>query len=244
MNQDHAIKSQLAIIKADSRGYFNHGWLKTYHSFSFANYYDRDRMHFGALRVINDDVIAPGMGFGKHPHDNMEIITIPLFGALKHQDSMGHEEVIRPGDVQVMSAGTGLFHAEYNGSDSEGVGLFQIWIMPRRRNVEPTYNQATFSVADAQNKWQTLVAPEGSNHILTIQQQAWVSKAVIQKGKTLLYEQNISSNGSYILLVEGTVEVLGQVLQARDAMAISASPSFEVKALDNVVVLNIEVPMI
>lgn len=140
------------IHKAKTRGHANHGWLNSYHTFSFANYYDPDRVHFGNLRVLNDDVVAPGMGFGKHPHDNMEIISIPLKGSLAHEDSMGQKEIIKENEVQVMSAGTGIFHSEFNASQSETVNFLQLWILPEKKNIKPTYSQFAFNISDAQNQ--------------------------------------------------------------------------------------------
>src|SRR5690606_20497754 len=161
------------IHRANTRGYANHGWLKSYHTFSFANYYDPERMHFGALRVLNDDTVAGGMGFGKHPHNNMEIISIPLDGDLEHQDSMGNTAVIRNGDIQVMSAGTGIYHSEYNKNKDKPVKFLQIWVIPNKGNVEPRYDQVTLNVADRHNKLQQIVSPKDGGEGVWIHQDAW-----------------------------------------------------------------------
>ena len=161
------------LYRAESRGHANHGWLDSYHSFSFANYYDPEKMHFGALRVLNDDTVAPGMGFGAHPHDNMEIISIPLEGNLRHQDNMGHATVIRKGDVQAMSAGTGIRHSEYNESKENPVKFLQIWIIPDRRQVQPRYSQVTLNEKDRHNKLQQIVSPDGEEGPVRIYQDAW-----------------------------------------------------------------------
>ncbi|MBN2742483.1 MAG: pirin family protein [Marinilabiliaceae bacterium] len=232
----------LEVIRSESRGYFNHGWLKTYHSFSFANYYHAQRMHFGALRVINDDEIAPGRGFGLHPHDNMEIITIPIQGSLMHEDSMGHREVIRPNDVQVMSAGSGLFHAEFNASESEEVALFQIWMLPDRKNVEPVYNQATFNPEQAMGQWQQLVGPKGGDSVLTIHQQAWVKRAFVKAGDTITLSPITPQQGHYVMVVSGDVEIMNHNLHPRDALALTGQHG-QVRALRDAHLIDLIVPM-
>lgn len=235
------MKSQ--IFKSASRGKANYGWLKANYLFSFAQYYNPERMHFGALRVFNDDYINAGKGFDTHPHDNMEIITIPLVGSVLHKDSMGHESLIKPNDVQVMSAGTGIFHSEFNGSETEELNLFQLWIIPSKRNVEPTYNQLTFDSAMAQNKWQKLVAPVG-NDGLTIHQNAWIHQTYLDKGVTIDYSFQTESLGSLLMVVEGSIEINGTHLGERDSIAISECDAFTITAIEKSRILNIEVPNI
>ncbi len=230
---------------AHSRGAADHGWLKAKHSFSFGQWYNPDRSNFGALRVLNDDWVAPGAGFGKHPHKNMEIITIPLTGALKHQDSTGGEGVIRPGEVQVMSAGTGVFHSEVNASSTEPVTLFQTWIVPKRTSVDPRYDQRAFAEADRYGLWQMLVSPidRPEDDGLKIHQDAWISRAAVEAGTTLEYVLHAPLNGAYVLLVEGAATVEGQALGKRDAAGISGVEKFLVEAREASDVLVIEVPM-
>lgn len=232
----------IMVFRSQSRGQADYGWLKTKYSFSFANYYNKERMHFGALRVINDDIIAGGMGFDLHPHDNMEIITIPLFGAIRHQDSMGHTQVISPNEVQVMSAGTGLFHAEFNASETESTGLFQIWIIPEQRNVKPVYNQTAFDENHAQGQWQRLVGPVGSGSELTIHQQAYISRIFLKAGQIAEYQPQEASYGNYIIVAEGEVEIDNINLQLRDAAGVLNHGVFAVKALKDSYIINIEVP--
>ena len=234
------------IHKAASRGFANHGWLQANHSFSFANYYNPEKMHFGALRVLNDDVVAPKMGFGTHPHNNMEIITIPLKGALKHRDNMHDKwQPIVPGEVQVMSAGTGVQHSEINGSESEHLNLFQIWIMPNKQSVKPRYDQKTFSESDRKNKLQTLVTSidedyEGS---LKIHQDAIISRIDLDKGQTFKYQLKSGNHGVYVMTIHGNVSVDGNRLETRDAIGISETATFEIKSNEDSGLLFIEVPM-
>ncbi|WP_405296917.1 pirin family protein [Algibacter sp. Ld11] len=232
--------------KADSRGFANHGWLQANHSFSFANFYNPEKMNFGALRVLNDDVIAPKMGFGTHPHDNMEIITIPLKGVLKHRDSM-HEQwqSVHPGEVQIMSAGTGLEHSEINGSVAEHLSLFQIWIIPNKENVVPRYDQKMFDVNGRKNKIQTLVTSidddqEGS---LKIHQDAVISRIDLDKDNSISYIYKNKNNGVYVLVIHGEVSIGNSILNARDAIGILDTDTFQIKALEDVSLLFIEVPM-
>lgn len=233
-----------SIIKADSRGQANYQWLQAKYSFSFAGYQNRDRMHFGALRVLNDDIIEAGTGFGEHPHDNMEIITIPLRGAISHKDSMNHEEVIGVNEVQVMSAGTGIFHSEENASKSEDINLLQLWIFPNKNNVKPVYDQKYFSPEEAQNKWQQLVTsvtkPDGN--ALTIHQDATISRVFLQENTSINYKLEGSSYGVYIFIIDGEVEIEGDVIEARDAMSISKIQEINIKANRSAHVLCIEVP--
>jgi quercetin 2,3-dioxygenase len=236
-------KTDAIIIKANSRGKANYGWLNANYYFSFANYFNPERIHFGALRVLNDDVVLPGKGFDTHPHDNMEIITIPSFGTLRHKDSMGHEEDIKPNEVQVMSAGTGIFHSEYNASNSERVGLFQIWIMPQKRNVAPVYDQRFFDPQLAINRWQLLVEPVGGqNNVLTINQQAYVSRVMLSPDESVDYSFKKTSYGLFLVVVEGSVTVYDQTLQTRDAASILNEGDVSIKANNDSYLLAIEVP--
>lgn len=225
-----------------SRGYANHGWLKARHSFSFASWFNPSRVHFGMLRVLNDDIVAPSSGFGMHPHDNMEIVTIPLHGALRHQDNQGNEGVIRTGDVQVMSAGTGIYHSEFNDSHTEEVQLFQTWVFPREKNLTPRYDQRTFGLEGRQGKWQTLVAPNQPDTLM-IHQDAWFSMADMPAGSVLPYDLHGSAQGLYLMVVSGKIEVGGQILNARDAAGISQTQQVEINVLETATLLAIEVPM-
>jgi len=205
------------------RGHANHGWLKTWHSFSFAGWYDPSRIHFGALRVLNDDYVAPGMGFATHPHDNMEIVTIPLEGALEHRDSMGNQGVIRKGDVQVMSAGSGITHSEFNHHPDQEVRLFQIWVFPNCKNVSPRYDQRSFDFEGSRNTLQTLVAPrsdEGSVEGLWIYQNAWFHRGIFDEGTCISYSRHSVSNGLFAMVIEGKFRVDGVELNRRDAIGI------------------------
>ncbi|WP_223548116.1 pirin family protein [Aestuariivivens sp. NBU2969] len=234
------------VHKANSRGFANHGWLQANHSFSFANFYDPDKIHFGALRVLNDDVIAPKMGFGTHPHDNMEIITIPLKGVLKHRDNMHNAwQPILPGEVQVMSAGTGIQHSEINGSDIEHLSLFQIWIIPNKSNVKPRYDQKAFREDDRKNKLQTLVTSMEDNHIgsLKIHQDAVISRIDMDKDNSFEYQLKYSNSGVYVMNVYGNITLGSNTLGTRDAIGISETETFQVVANDNSGLLLIEVPM-
>ncbi|WP_242132195.1 pirin family protein [Aestuariivivens marinum] len=234
------------VHKANSRGYANHGWLQANHSFSFANFYNPEKIHFGALRVLNDDVIAPKMGFGTHPHDNMEIITIPLKGVLKHRDNMHNAwQPILPGEVQVMSAGTGIQHSEINGSDTEHLSLFQIWIIPNKSNVKPRYDQKAFSEDNRKNKLQTLVTSMEDNHIgsLKIHQDAVISRIDMDKDNSFEYQLKYSNSGVYVMNVYGNITIGNNTLGTRDAIGISETETFQVVANDNSGLLLIEVPM-
>ena len=228
---------------ANERGHADHGWLNAHHSFSFANWYDVNKMHFGLLRVLNDDIVQGGMGFGMHPHDNMEIITIPLEGALEHKDSMGNHGIINRGEVQVMSAGTGVHHSEFNHSKTEAVKLFQCWVFPREKNVKPRYDQKMFDVAGRKNKFQTLVAPNKDGENLWVHQDTVFSMADVDAGKELEYSLKFKGNGVYVMLVEGEAFVAGQLLTKRDAVGIWETDKFSIKAEKDCEVLLIEVPM-
>jgi len=237
--------SKTTLHKANTRGHANHGWLDAHHSFSFANYYDPSRIQFGALRVLNDDNIAGGMGFGRHPHDNMEIITIPLEGAIEHQDSMGHKEIVRAGDIQVMSAGTGVAHSEYNANKDQALKLLQIWVFPNKQNVTPRYGQATLRREDRINKLQQIVSPgpaEGGDGVW-IHQDAWFHLGSLEKGFKTEYALKKAGNGVYAFLIDGNVTIDGVSLNKRDALGISETDKFEITADSDAELLLIEVPM-
>lgn len=237
------------IHKANTRGHFDHGWLKTHHTFSFADYYDPQRVHFGALRVLNDDSIDAGEGFGTHSHYNMEIITIPLSGTIEHRDSMGHVSQLHVGQVQVMSAGTGLRHSEYSVSTDKPTELLQIWVMPEQRNVEPRYQNGSISDAITKNAISDIVYPHSSQAAqdggtIWIHQQAWFSVAELDRGAKVGYElHNPESYGVYVFVIEGSVNIGGDlVLEKRDGVGITEAQQFDVVALEAAKVLFIEVP--
>lgn len=227
---------------SESRGKADHGWLKSRHTFSFAGYHNPERVHFGALRVLNDDQVAGGQGFGTHPHDNMEIVSIPLQGDLAHQDSTGRSEVIREGDVQIMSAGTGLRHSEYNYNKDEEVHFLQIWVFPKERNIAPRYEQKSYTAENRVNKFQTVVSPEGGDAVW-INQDAYFSLANLDAGLKLNYEVKKPGNGVYVFVLNGELNAAGEKLDTRDAVAVTDTDSFEIKAKSYAEVLVIEVPM-
>ena len=227
---------------AASRGFADHGWLKAAHSFSFGKYYNPEQMHFGVLRVLNDDRIAGGGGFGKHPHDNMEIITIPLLGQLTHRDSMGHEEVIQTGEIQVMSAGTGITHSEYNASETEEVNLLQIWLYPNRQNVSPRYQSIKLAPAEP-NVFQQILSPSHEDAGVWIYQNAWFHMGHLEAGANILYNFKEEANGLYVFVIEGTVTVDGQELQPRDAYGMWSVDEARFTATTSARVLLMEVPM-
>lgn len=228
---------------ADSRGTANFGWLLSKHTFSFGRYYNADRVNFGALRVLNDDIVEAGMGFGTHPHDNMEIVSIPLSGALEHKDSTGTTEVIRTGDVQIMSAGYGLSHSEYNHSKTAPVNFLQIWILPKKRDIEPRYEQITFDEDGRKNQLQTVVAPD-NDKALWINQDAWFTLADLDAGKEIQYDLHKTGNGVYTFLLEGEATVDGNQLHKRDALGLTGIDQVGISAVKDAKLLFIEVPMI
>ncbi|MBP6664586.1 MAG: pirin family protein [Chitinophagales bacterium] len=228
---------------ADTRGDANHGWLHSKHTFSFANYYNPDRMHFGVLRVLNDDIVAAGMGFGTHPHDNMEIISIPLEGDLEHKDSMGNVAVIRNGDIQVMSAGTGITHSEYNKNKSQQVKFLQIWVFPNKRNVTPRYDQITLNPADRHNKLQQIVSPNPNDAGVWINQNAWFNLGNFDQNVSTEYTLNNKNNGLYVFNLSGNLEINGQTLNPRDGFGIWDTDKVSIKAQTNAEFLLMEVPM-
>jgi quercetin 2,3-dioxygenase len=232
------------LHKANTRGHVNHGWLNSWHTFSFGGYHDPSRIHFGALRVLNDDTVAPGMGFGKHPHDNMEIISIPLEGDLEHGDSMGNTTVIKQGDVQAMSAGTGIVHSEKNKNNDKQVRFLQIWVFPKEKNVLPRYDQKSFSEGQRKNKLLTVVSPIGSDEdSVKIHQDAWFSLGSLNKGISLSYPIKKEGNGVYAFLLEGEVMINEIVLNRRDGLAITETGQLEINANADSQLLLIEVPL-
>ena len=236
----------LVFHSAASRGFANHGWLQANHSFSFANFYDPKKMNFGALRVLNDDLIAPKMGFGTHPHDNMEIITIPLSGVLKHKDSMGNSwEEVKAGEVQIMSAGTGIHHSEINGSTSESLSLFQIWILPNKKNVKPRYDQCFFAPSP-DGELQILVTSiddASSDSSLKIHQDAQISRINLSAHSSFEYSLKSRSHGVYMMQVYGASKIDSTALNARDAVGISEIETFKVDVSEDSQLLFIEVPI-
>jgi redox-sensitive bicupin YhaK (pirin superfamily) len=227
---------------ATSRGFANHGWLEARHSFSFASWYNPDKVHFGTLRVLNDDLVAGHMGFGTHPHDNMEIITIPLVGALTHKDSMGNTATITSGEIQVMSAGTGIQHSEFNAT-ADQLNLLQIWVFPNRRNVTPRYDQQFLDAAAMHNKWAQILSPNPTDAGVWIHQNAWFHMGEFDANQTISYTLKDASNGVYVFVIEGGASIADQALEKRDAMGIWDSPSFDLQVKANSKILLIEVPM-
>jgi redox-sensitive bicupin YhaK (pirin superfamily) len=231
------------LHKANTRGNANHGWLQSSHTFSFANYRNPERMHFGVLRVLNDDQVAPGRGFGTHPHDNMEIISIPLDGDLEHKDSMGNTTVIKNGDVQVMSAGTGVYHSEYNKNQDKAVKFLQIWMFPKKRNVEPRYDQITLKQDQLKNNLHQILSPNVDDDGVWVHQDAWFHLGELEANKTISYSLKNKTNGVYAFVLEGEVAIEGQRLERRDGFGIWDVDSFEINASSDSKILLMEVPM-
>jgi len=231
------------LHKADTRGDANHGWLHSRHTFSFANYHNPERVHFGALRVLNDDTVDAGMGFGTHPHDNMEIISIPLEGDLEHKDSMGNVSVIRAGDIQVMSAGTGIYHSEYNKNKDKPVKFLQIWVFPNKQNVTPRYDQITLNPADRHNALQQILSPNPDDAGVWIHQQAWFHLGKFDKGLSLDYTLKSKKNGVYAFVLSGDITIIGQPLNSRDGFGIYDVDSISIQADSDAELLLMEVPM-
>lgn len=232
------------LHKAENRGFANHGWLKAAHSFSFANWYDPEKIHFGLLRVLNDDIIGAAQGFGLHPHNDMEIITIPHYGSLRHTDNMGNEGVITAGEVQVMSAGSGVMHSEFNASKTEELNLYQIWIFTDKKNHQPRYDQKRFDPEKRINNWQLLVSPDGRNESLWIHQNAFLSVFDSEEAGSTVYKLNDTANGVYFMFTEGEVKIDGHVLKTRDAIGVwDIAEPFEISFLKPSKILAIEVPM-
>lgn len=232
------------LHKAATRGHANHGWLNSYHSFSFGGYYNPERIHFGALRVLNDDSVAAGMGFGTHPHDNMEIISIPLSGDLKHKDSMGTEAVIKQGDIQVMSAGTGISHSEMNANKDKEVKFLQIWVFPNKKNVQPRYDQLTLDESKMHNNLLQVLSPNADDEGVWIHQDAWFSLGNLEKGFKIDYKLKGANHGVYAFVLEGDVTINGEPLNKRDGMGISDTDTLNITADSKARVLLMEVPML
>jgi redox-sensitive bicupin YhaK (pirin superfamily) len=231
------------IHRAVSRGKANYGWLDTNYSFSFFRYYDSEKMNFGLLRVLNDDIIQPAKGFDTHPHDNMEIVTIPLEGEIEHKDSTGHIEIIETNDVQIMSAGSGLMHSEFNHSKTREVKLLQIWVLPKKINIEPRYDQKTFPPSLRKNSLQLIVSPDKSDDLLWINQDAYFSRSDLDKGSGLKYDFHKRGNGLYLFLIDGEIKVGTETMKKRDAIGISGTNQILIKAEKDSQLLFIEVPM-
>jgi quercetin 2,3-dioxygenase len=231
------------LYPAKERGHANHGWLDSHFSFSFAEYHDPKKVHFGALRVLNDDSIAGGGGFGTHPHENMEIVTIPLEGKLAHKDSTGNEGIIRKGDVQIMSAGTGIRHSEYNASSTDAAKLLQIWVFPKIKNIKPAYGQKNYEVKERKNNWQVVVSPDASEQALNINQDARFSLVDLEAGKSISYQMKWENSGLYLFVIDGAVNAADQSLSKRDALGVSETGQVNIEASQDTQLLAIEVPL-
>lgn len=235
----------LTLYRSDSRGKADFGWLKANFSFSFGSYFNKDNIQFGLLRVLNDDTIAAGAGFGTHPHDNMEIVTIPLEGGLKHRDSMGNEGVISFGEVQVMSAGSGVRHSEMNASTREQAKTLQIWVFPQLQNVEPRYDQKSFDFESNRNKFVNVVCPydKKEGDALWVYQQTWFTIGLFDGGQSISYKINRKGNGVYLFLIEGEIKIGDTALSKRDAVGITDLDELEINVQQPAKILLIEVPM-
>lgn len=243
-NPDSKIKDNSVIHKADTRGKADHGWLVSNHTFSFANYHNPERMHFGVLRVLNDDKVEAGRGFGTHPHDNMEIISIPLEGDLEHKDSMGNTAVIRSGDIQVMSAGTGIMHSEFNKNQDQLVKFLQIWVYPNKRNVTPRYDQITLDKTKSKNKFQQILSPNPDDEGVWIHQDAWFHLGNFQNSTETNYQIKKKGNGVYAFIIKGSAEIEGQKLEERDGFGVWDISDLQIKAIsENTEILLMDVPM-
>ncbi len=243
-NTESNIMANTVLHKADSRGHANHGWLDSHHTFSFANYYNPERMHFGVLRVLNDDIVAPGRGFGTHPHDNMEIVSIPLSGDLEHKDSMGNTTVIKQGDIQVMSAGTGIQHSEYNKNKDKDVRFLQIWLFPNKKSVTPRYDQISLDATRLKNNLLQVLSPNADDDGVWIHQDAWFHLGHLDKDfKTEYALKNKEKNGVYVFVLDGDVTIDGQALARRDGLGIWNTEKIEISAGSDAQLLLMEVPM-
>ena len=230
------------IDKASSRGYFNHGWLKTYHTFSFASYYNPNRIHFGVLRVLNDDSVNPSMGFDTHPHKNMEVISIPLKGYLRHGDSVQNMHTIVPGEIQVMSTGKGIYHSEHNGSDKEQLEFLQIWIIPREEETHPEYNNYDIRPLVKMNELSLIISPDGTTPA-SIKQDAWFSIGSFNMDMTVNYQLHKEGNGLYIFVIEGDIHVADEQLSKRDGIGIKQVSEIAIQTKKDTKILLMEVPM-
>ena len=231
------------FFSADTRGHADHGWLSANYSFSFGNYFNRNRMNFGALRVLNDDTISPGKGFGYHPHENMEIITIPLKGDLEHKDSMGNLGIINEGEIQVMSAGSGIFHSEFNKNNDKSINLLQLWVLPKKQNVEPRYDQCSIEGLRKPNSFYMVLSPYPEDNVMWIHQDAWFHLGDFDKVTSIDYELKREGNGVYVFVIEGNFNVSNQKLNKRDALGVWNTDIISFKAQPNSRVLLVEVPM-
>ncbi len=234
---------QPLIIRSNDRGRASFGWLESFHTFSFGNYVNPERMSFGALRVLNDDTVAPGEGFGTHPHQDMEIISIPLEGTMMHRDSMGSEQALRPGDIQVMSAGSGLTHSEYNGSSTDVLKFLQIWIIPHTRNVEPRYQEVHPGTIECDLEY-TIVAPRGGDGMMWVHQDAWLSITRLSKGASLAHHQRAAGIGTFVMSIEGSFTVNDTALSTRDAIGFYDAPQVSITAETATHLLIIDVPVV
>jgi len=243
-NTESKIKENSVIHRANSRGKADHGWLLSQHTFSFANYYNPERMHFGVLRVLNDDKVEAGRGFGTHPHDNMEIISIPLEGDLEHKDSMGNTAVVRSGDIQVMSAGTGIMHSEFNKNSDQLVKFLQIWIYPKKRNVTPRYDQITLDKAKGHNQFQQILSPNADDEGVWIHQDAWFHLGTFDQNKETHYQIRKKGNGVYVFILKGSAEIAGEIIEERDGFGVWDIQEITIKTLkEGTEILLMEVPM-
>lgn len=243
-NTESKIKENSVIHKADSRGKADHGWLLSQHTFSFANYHNPERMHFGVLRVLNDDKVEGGRGFGTHPHDNMEIISIPLEGDLEHKDSMGNTAIIKSGDIQVMSAGTGIMHSEFNRNSDQSVKFLQIWVYPNKRNVTPRYDQITLDKTKSYNHFQQILSPNADDEGVWIHQDAWFHLGNFDKDTETVYEIKKKGNGAYFFIIKGSAEIEGQKVEERDGFGVWDIKDLNIKILhEGTEILIMEVPM-
>jgi len=240
-NEDQTMNT--ILHKAETRGHADHGWLDSHHTFSFANYYNPERMHFGVLRVLNDDIVGEGKGFSTHPHDNMEIISIPLEGDLEHKDSMGNIAVIKEGDVQVMSAGTGIYHSEYNKNSDRKVKFLQIWVFPDKKDVEPRYDQISLKDLEKRNEFFRILSPDPDDRGVWIHQDAWFHLGEFSEGVSTVYKLNKGGNGVYAFIIDGEAEINGQKLNKRDGYGIWDISSLNFKSITDSKVLLMEVPM-
>lgn len=231
------------VDTSESRGTANQGWLYSRHTFSFAGYLNPERMGFGLLRVINDDVVEASMGFGTHPHENMEIISIPLTGSLRHKDSMGNQHVIRAGEIQVMSAGTGIEHSEYNDSDDDEVNFLQIWVIPKELDIQPRYDQREIDAGYSNNEFQPIVAPMGTEGMVNINQDAYFSIVNIDADTTIVYKKADSLNGVYFFLIKGKLNIGNNSLSERDGLGITEEENIEITSQEKSSLLCMEVPM-
>ncbi len=231
------------LHKSESRGHANHGWLDTHHTFSFANYYNPERLRFGTLRVLNDDIVAAAEGFGTHPHDNMEIISIPLRGDLEHKDSMGNHGVINAGEIQVMSAGTGIFHSEFNKNKDKDINFLQIWVLPNKKNVTPRYDQISLEEIEKPDELFQILSPNPNDQGVWIQQNAWFHLGNLSEGWEGSYELKDKNNGVYFFVIEGSLSIAGQKLNRRDGLGVSETDKIDIRTDTITKLLIMEIPM-